>query len=436
MKTIIRILAFAICLFLLSACSSSNSSDGWTAVSDALSSASSHTASSGASSSIGDVSSLTQSEIESLVSSGVISSEQASSIIASQASSKPAQNANDGKNRYSGTRDPFSWPFAEDSIWNMPIGSNAKLQKANFRDEDSVGVDVEYIVKVPEGSPTVEIKSPSAWNARWPGNLHQGYMQVPSDFYLADANPPNTPNNCAAFVMPDGRTIKQLEPTCRLGTGNTHIVGWLWSPKSNSSINSLDIYGDGIGGSHYGSGLSAIGGSIRKGELTSSEPIKHAIKLNVYAKNYLYYDRSADCGYVWPADRHDSYAASGNNAYGGTNPNLRMGSLLTIPKNITVESLGIKSEVGKKIFYALQNYGCYIVDDSAWSNYSFSMENGVMEEVQAKYGYSVNCAKWSVNDYYYDVLKMVKNLYIVTNNSPSSIGGGGTPCKPLAPLFE
>ncbi len=466
MKTVIRILSLIICLVLLSSCTAGKdtalSSSAAVSGDQASHAASYDSESAAGESSADDASSAALSDAESLASSDNASSEYVSSADSQPTSSQAASSAkptssqaassakptssqaassskpsasinpdpNDGKIRYEGTRDPFYWPFAEDSIWNMPIGSGAKLQKANFGDAYSIGIDDEYIIKVPEGSPTVEVKSPSAWNKRWPGNMHQGYMQVPSNFYLADCVGNNTPNNCAAFIMPDGRTIKQLEPTCRLGTGSTHIVGWLHEKE-------LDIYGAGIEGTHYGSGLSAIGGSIRKGELTGDEPIRHAIKLNVWANKYCYYDKSTSKGYVWPADRHDSYAESGNMAYGGTNPNLRMGTLLTIPKNITAQSLGIKSEVGKKIFYALQNYGCYIVDDSAWDNYSFSMEEGVRAEVSAKYqGIDVVCARNYANDYYYDALKMIENLYIVTNNSPSSIGGGGTPCQPLAPLFK
>ncbi len=339
--------------------------------------------------------------------------------------------------KYSGTRDPFYWPFSEKSIWNMPIGSNAKLKAANFdgmgkdghgnKFASYISIDEEYIFKVPAGSPIVDVFSPSSWNKRWPGNEILGKMQIPSDFYLADATKNSTPNNCTAFLMPDGRTIKQLEPACRLGTGNTHIVGWLYDD--------VDIYGEGIGGTHYGSGLSAIGGSIRKGELISDEPIKHAIKLNVHAKKYLYYDANSGEGFVWPADRNDSYAASGDMAYGGVDPELRMGTLLTIPQNITAQSIGIRTAVGEKLFYALQNYGCYIVDDSAWNAYAWSAEAGVVEEVKAKYGIDLNTGN-SKDAYYKDAIALIENLYIVTNNGPSSIGGGGTPCKPLAPDFK
>ncbi len=326
------------------------------------------------------------------------------------------------------TRDPWLWPFSATSIWNMPIGDGAELKKANFEFALHITIDDEYLIRVSDKDPVLDVYKPSSWNQRWPGRIYAGKLQAPADFYLADSNRHETPNNCTAFLMPDGRTIRQLEPACRLGVGATRIVG-------NIHPEDQDIYGDGIKGTHYGSGLSAIGGSIRSGELTSDEPIRHAIKLNVWAKIYCYYDKQNDCGYIWPADRHDGYASYGENAYGGSDPLLRMGTLLCIPKEVTMESLELETEVAKKLFYALQNYGCYIADDSAWDCYAWSAEHCVKDEVMAKYGINLNTS--DPNDaYHQDVIKLVKSLYMVINNSPNSIGGGGMPCKPLAPDFE
>ncbi len=67
------------------------------------------------------------------------------------------------------------------------IGSNAKLQKANFKEEYCVSIDDEYLVKVPEGSSTVDVYSPTSWQTRWLGQRKLGTMQVPANFYLADA---------------------------------------------------------------------------------------------------------------------------------------------------------------------------------------------------------------------------------------------------------
>jgi len=35
--------------------------------------------------------------------------------------------------------------------------------------------------------------------------------------------------------------------------------------------------------------------------------------------------------------------------------------------------------------------------------------------------------------FYNDMLQIYRSLHIITNNSPNSIGGGGTPLRPLAP---
>lgn len=317
-------------------------------------------------------------------------------------------------------RDAWKQPFSKYSIWNMPVGSGAVLEKANLQRSYWLGVDKEYFVKAKADDPVVNVYSPSSWAKRLPGNELLGQIQVPDNFFVNDCEGSNTPNNCATILSPDGRTYYQLEPACRTPEYKDRIIGWLYSPQGQ------DLYGDGIGGSHYGSGLSSIGGTIRSGELTSNEPITHALKINVWAEKYLYYGEDVK-GFIYPADRCDSYAAT---TYGGTNPKLTMGTLLAIPQGITPESLGINTEVGKKIFYALQNYGAYIVDDSAWDCYALSVENTVVDEVKEKYGISL---AGDSGAYFEDIQKMIENLHIVTNNTKDSIGGGGTPVKPLAP---
>jgi len=452
---VIRILAVSVCFSLFTACaansaqvssvasSKKNSSVGISSLmgSSQLSSTPTSHQSSAVSSNISSAvsSKRTSSSKSSAASSKKTSSNKSSTLSSKNTSSQSVSstlpdksqfNAPAGYEKYSGTRNPFYWPFAATSIWNMPIGSGAVLKKAPFVAERVVKTDVEYVIQVQESDPVVELYAPNSFKNCWPGKRLLGTMKVPYDFILPDVEGNHSPNNCATFIQPDGRSLIQLEPCCRVEAG-AQIVG-------HKCKFDIDIYGAGIQGTHYGSGLSAFGGSIRLGELTSDEPIKHALKLNVYAKKYLYYDENTDKGYIWPADRHDSYANKDddNRAYGGTMPELRMGTLLTIPKDITAESLGLKTEVAKKIFYALQNYGCYIVDDSATDTYDWSVQSGVAEEVKAKYGFDLRATSSQNNDYYKDSMKMFQNLYIVTNNSPTSIGGGGTPCKPLAPDFE
>ena len=141
-------------------------------------------------------------------------------------------------------------------------------------------------------------------------------------------------------------------------------------------------------------------------------------------------------GYTWPAKTADSGASEG--AYAGKNPNVRMGSLLAIDPNVTAESLGITTKPGKKIFKALQDYGCYIVDDSAWEEYNFCGDIAVIDEVKKAYGININgnysMTADSVNRAWAKDLKaMIENLKVITNNSKATVGGGGTPRRPLAP---
>ena len=324
-----------------------------------------------------------------------------------------------------GTRDKYYWPFSKDSIWNMPIGSNAQLEPAGFKKENAVGIDPEYFVKVSENDPIVKVYYISSWKDRMPGSNIIGELKVPNDFMLADGT---GENNCSAFVMPNGYSFYQLCGVCRTAEYPDRIIGGIYNEKP------MSLYEQGIGGSHFGSGLSAIGGSIRRGELTSDGNINHAIKLCVWANKYLYYSNDIK-GYTWPADRCDSYAnRQGDvNEYNGKNPLIVQGSLLALPRNETIESLGLTTEVGKKLFYAFQNYGAYIVDDTTRSAYVLAVENGVNEEVEAKYGYSLKEQRGGV--FYSDLMKIIQKLCVVTNNSPDSIGGGGTPCQPLAPDF-
>jgi len=43
-----------------------------------------------------------------------------------------------------------------------------------------------------------------------------------------------------------------------------------------------------------------------------------------------------------------------------------MGSLLAIPTWVSPEKLGLTTSAGKEVFYAMQDYGAYVVDDSGW----------------------------------------------------------------------
>jgi hypothetical protein len=319
------------------------------------------------------------------------------------------------------TRDKFLQPFSSTSPWNMPIGSNAQYIPAGIDKAGYAAADEEYLYKLKADNPYHPIYSPGAWGeGRCTGTKPMElWLPIPHDLIVQDATsqPYSTPNNASAFLMPDGQTLVQLEPLARCQPGGS-IYGWRFPD--------VDIYGEGIGGAHFGSGLSAIGGSIRKGELTSNQPIHHALKVLLWGVKYYYYSHFLP-GYRWPADRADANAAK---QYHGQNPALMQGALLAIHPSQTEESLNLQTPAAKKLFHALQDYGAYVVDDAGWDAHYLAMERGVVDEFRNTFGYDF---EGKSGQFYDDFMKLFQALQIVDNNTASSVGGGGIPRVALAP---
>jgi hypothetical protein len=348
-------------------------------------------------------------------------------------------------------RDPLKQPFASNSIWNMPIGSGAIYKPANLSPAPGGGKqwtpvsapDEEIIVMTPNAPLTSVYYSDAAWSGR-DRCVSQGALLVdvpmPADFVM----PNGTGNNGAAVLAPDKRTVIQLQPLTRCSpTGNA--TAFRVFPK-------VDLYGDGRSGAHGGSELSSLGGSIRMGELRPGQQgMRHALKINVFAAEALYncsppsdpnqvVDRTKDC-YRWPAFTADTgsierYGSLSNN----TNVDMKMGALLAIPASIDLNSLGLETDPGRQLAWTLQNYGGYIVDDTGAPGFFFSTEWGpagrkidefkqdYQYDFQQKIGAPSQFAPW-----FRDLQTIIKALNVVSNNSPTSIGGGGTPLQPLAP---
>lgn len=315
------------------------------------------------------------------------------------------------------SRNPLLSPFAVDSIWNTPIGSRAIYVNANIEWAAFGAADVDHFYVLNPDDPLQPLFAIGNWGpGRSSGTFYQNIaLPLPEDFVIPDATSITTPNNSTAFLMPDGRTLVQVNALTRDRPGG-FVYGWR-APDE-------DIYGDGIEGGHAGSGLSSIGGTIRRGALTTDEPIRHALKLNLQASRYLSFTPGPDggLGYRWPATRADGYATP--TIYGGTTPGLMMGTLLAIPPNVTPESLGLETPAGRKIFQALQDYGGYVVDETAFDAHGIAIEVGVKEEFEAYYGYSFEGSR---GPFYRDFMRVFSALHVIANNGPNNIGGGGTP---------
>ena len=326
------------------------------------------------------------------------------------------------------TRDPWLWPFASDSIWNTPIGSGAQYVPANLGVLSYVNPDPEFFVRLTSADPSVTVYFPGGpYRADGTTVSWLGSMQVPYDFIVPDVDLDpghySTPNDCATFLQTDNESLFQIAPTARIAAG-----GPIWGFPQIGENAGGGLHQDGMYGVHYGSGLSAIGGSIRRGEMSSVNPIRHAIKIELTWAN-LYRnpnDSTNDYGtYRWPAKNSDNNADGLQNPaehYSGTNPALTEGSLLALLPNATEKSLGLTTAAGKKLFHAFQDYGAYQAETTDvtgnWIN--IPVEDGVQ---------NTEITTWT-GAFYNDVAAIYANLYIVNNNSPTSIGGGGTPRAP------
>jgi hypothetical protein len=330
------------------------------------------------------------------------------------------------------TRHPYDHPFHPDNIWNRPIGTGAQYAPANLDvNLDYFGVDEDVIITTPN-APMTQI-----WynNIGWSSNAQNARCfksgglidtaPIPSNFLVLQPAG-STPNASTAILRQDGRTFYQTQPLARCQQGGNAFT--------LVDYQEADMFGTEYRGAHGGSGLSSIGGTIRLGELTNGGEINHALKVNLYAAKHLAYPSDGSPGYRWPAWKADSYAAD---AYKGPNPKVEMGSLLALLPSYNESNL--QTEPARKIARALKNYGAYVADDSAWNAIDFAVEQGpegkVKDEFPARWGFNMNMGDKS-HPWFQDLQDIFANLHVVDNNSPSSIGGGGSPRAAGAPALN
>eukprot|EP00047_Mylnosiga_fluctuans_P008303 m.258133 g.258133 ORF g.258133 m.258133 type:complete len:364 (-) comp21324_c0_seq1:95-1186(-) len=332
-------------------------------------------------------------------------------------------------------RDQNTSPFCDQSIWNTPIGSEAVYSPAAiFSDHEPRAFfsDDDYFIATRADDPLVDWYSQGWWgnpsgdaHCAVKGPLH-GQINFPRNLTVtAFGN-----NNAAAILQPDNRTLVLTQPlyVCTPGAPVLSIFDQ-WHGTT-------DIRGNGTWGGHGGSSLSAIGGTIRLGELLpGAPPIRHALKLELFAHQYYY--NHTPC-YRWPALNCDGYALNCTQdpigCYGGSNPLLTPGALLAVPtKSFAQLNASLATPPGRAILWALTYYGGYLVDDTYYDRGTVCTEHGVTAEFAAAWGFAFNAV--APSPFYTDMLAIFRALYIVASNGPDAIGGGGTPLQPPLPPF-
>jgi hypothetical protein len=332
-------------------------------------------------------------------------------------------------------RDPVLQPFTSSSYWNTPIGSAANYTPAgaygtgflfdNFS-PSNIHDDFEFHWPLNDSTTLMPFLEQGGWGTSAVNcftNLTGPYQGVSLPWNPATmvTNQYQQENNPVAFVLPDARTVIEVQPLQQCPGWNVAAAHAYWFVG--------DIYGNGyMPGAHGGSRMSTSGGAIRAGELLNeSDPIQHALKLEIFAQDWCYKSclSNGTCTYPynWPAYQQDGTP-------NGTNPYISWGSLLAIPKSRFNAVYNNMSTIpGKKILKALTDYGGYLVDDTHWNAGAVVMDISVHVELQQ--AYNITAHSWSSKStgnsllFYRDLLAIFKNLHVVTNNGPSSIGGGG-----------
>jgi hypothetical protein len=276
-------------------------------------------------------------------------------------------------------------------------------------------------VAVSASAPERDVYAPSPDPCE--GTLFFRRVPLPDDFVMTTTELGWL--NSLSLLMPDGSTLEEFSAAQRCQPA-APLYGFPYATE--------DIYGLGLHGGQGGSGISALGGTLRREDFTHAGPIRHALKIFVWGDRHLFYDAAApERCFRWPATRCDAGAsAEDTSGYHGTNPSFVQGTLLAIPPEYTEYQLGLESAPGRKFFTALQDYGAYVVGNSNSDTVLLPTFAEARRAFETTYGRPLE--SYDVYDpWLADLNKILPVLHIVDNNAPESVGGGGTPRRALAP---
>lgn len=326
-----------------------------------------------------------------------------------------------------GERDPLRQPYASTSIWNTPIGSQARYVPTPVRAR-GFAVHTDWFVVTRTTDPLERTYLPSAGadpcSGRTPPRVPgpaQERRRVPRSLVIlpreaAEGSRPG-PGAASAFLQPDGRTLVSYGSTARCLPGGPLYARW----AGRSSL-----YGDGLTGGEAGSGMSSIGGSLRAGELLGPDPVRHALKLRLPAR-YLFHDGETD-GWRWPARGADDGASL---RYGGKARALRTGALLALPPDATPAGLRVQTTAGRALLAALRDHGAYVVGESGTTVPTLAVERRAVVEYREATGRAVDDDPVLQAE----MRRMLAAVAVVDDNTPTSIGGeGDRRAEPPPPL--
>ncbi len=353
-------------------------------------------------------------------------------------------------------RDWRCWPFSRTSPWNTPMGTAARFRPVPQLAGTSIGMNFEHrwtsaVVVATDADPMARILfgpasgADSMWNFLASGGKTCRNSQAieialkgtavpqlpyPANYYSTVATPDTSlwtlPPN---FEPASARYTSSLHlPATACPSPDTDALLSVFQPNGtvldavNAVVTSdgaivasmasfVDGRGEGTGQANgrRASMIPSFAGLIRNGEIAGGR-IPHALAALAPASLLT-------TAAVWPALAFDRDAG-----YSGTLP---MGTLLAIPPGVDIQQLPLSPQ-GRVIARAAQDYGIYLVDRGG-GGLTLLAELG---NTELRWDETATTPPW------WRDLELIRNtLEEVTNNSPATPGGGGTPRVAPAPDF-
>ena len=282
-------------------------------------------------------------------------------------------------------RHPYLWPFSSASVWNRPLGSDAKyisipgkLFLADGPLENALRPRRPFL-----GSPSDPLRR--IWVAG----------EARADARLAENNLPGTSISGSLVLLQSGRRY-----ALELSGVTVRADGDLDAP----AIARTDLAG--LGADEFASdakpfGLSNLGGLLRAGELENG--IRHALSARVGRERLGGRQNFQQPSTTWPATGGDAASAEF----------LNVGTLLAIPPDVDIKKLFGDSGAAYELARAMQDYGVYVTGylDAPFVLLADGNGPATMDEL---------------------LTQLVPHLQVVANNSPTL---GGNPRRERAPAL-
>ncbi len=253
----------------------------------------------------------------------------------------------------------YKSPFSSNSIWNRVIAKGATYHDVSEAiwgkpslAPNRVSVEQVTIIYYDETQPIVNVVKSKGWYVpgRADASLQVFYTTRIAHNAGIEVRYPSTGN--ASFVIINKKTNIASEGSA----GWREPGGDLITFYNDKRIHNINLYGNGLSGT-LGSGLPALGGLLRQGEI--NDEIKHSLAIALSSRNY-----SRTNQFIAPAWRADSFASSIIHGYFGKNPSYSIGTLLAIPYNIDINQIKWNTKQGYIMAKANQKYGWYIIDSN------------------------------------------------------------------------